>query len=265
MRRCLLFIVIVLFASISVHSVSVRELLPEMDEELLETLISGEVVSDSTQNGDIHYLIPKGALISDTVETVTSYEKGFVVGATVLVPYPEKFRDMTTDEVILSLYNYGQSLSSLKGITYISHRAGDKPKILFEEASVLSSPNQKDKIEDPMFDVIPEYNELYVYLKDTSFGKNIYRVEVRVKDNGLSMELKNSNELKFMGIGIVAEGKITMLVEVTLTDEGILFSCVGSVKDKNPTMNILVYKVDLELSFMNRIIALKDWYVDKLK
>ena len=134
MRRCLLFIVIVLFASISVHSVSVRELLPEMDEEFLETLISGEVVSDSTQNGDIHYLIPKGALISDTVETVTSYEKGFVVGATALVPYPEKFRDMTTDELILSLYNYGQSLSSLKGITYISHRAGDKPKILFEEA-----------------------------------------------------------------------------------------------------------------------------------
>ena len=107
-------------------------------------------MSDSTQNGDIHYLIPKGALISDTVETVTSYEKGFVVGATALVPYPEKFRDMTTDELILSLYNYGQSLSSLKGITYISHRAGDKPKILFEEASVLSSPSQKDKIEDPM-------------------------------------------------------------------------------------------------------------------
>ena len=56
-----------------------------------------------------------------------------------------------------------------------------------------------------------------------------------------------------------------MLVEVTLTDEGILFTGIGSVKDKNPTMNILVYKVDLELSFMNRIIALKDWYVDKLK
>ena len=123
----------------------------------------------------------------------------------------------------------------------------------------------KDKTDDWWFDSIPEYCERYVYLKDTSFGKNIYRVETRTKDDGFSMELKNANELKFLGIGIVAVGKVTMLVEVTLTDEGILFTGIGSVKDKNPTMNILVYKVDLELSFMNRILALKDWYVEKLK
>ena len=265
MKRSLLFFFILFFVVFSVFSVSVRELLPNMNEEKMNSLISGEVVSDSSANGDICYLIPKDALITSTANVVFSYEKGFAVGATTLIPYPEKFEGMNKDELIPSLYNYGQSLSTLEGIKYISHRAGDKPKVLFEEASTLSSSDMKDKTDDWWFDSIPEYCERYVYLKDTSFGKNIYRVETRTKDDGFSMELKNANELKFLGIGIVAVGKVTMLVEVTLTDEGILFTGIGSVKDKNPTMNILVYKVDLELSFMNRILALKDWYVEKLK
>ena len=77
--------------------------------------------------------------------------------------------------------------------------------------------------------------------------------------------MRNSDELKFMGIGIVAEGKVTMLLEITLTDEGILLSGIGAVKDKKPKMTILFYTVDLEESFMNRIIALKDWYLGNLE
>ncbi len=264
MKRLFVIAALSILAICSVFSVSIRELFPLMSEEQYASLLSGEVISDSSGNGDIHYLVPKGALIAETAEEVFSYEKGFSVGAAALVPYPEKFEGMTKDEVLLALYNYGQSLSTLSGITYISHRAGDKPKVLFEEASILLSPDPEDKTEDPWFESIPDYREVYVYLKDTSFGKNVYRVETRVKDDGIAMEMRNFDELKFMGIGIVAKNKVTMLVELTLTDEGILFSGIGGVKDKKGKMNILFYKVDLELSIMNRIIALKDWYLEKL-
>ena len=264
MKRALITLTVLVLAVSSVFSVSLRELFPNMDDEKYEALLSGSVINDSTVNGDIRYMVPEGALITESSEEVFSYEKGFAVAVSVLRPYPESFKGLSNEEMLLRLYNNGEEMSTLEGITYISHRAGDKPKVLFEEASVLNSPDIKDKIEDPKSEVVPEYNEVYVYLKDTSFGKNVYKVEVRTRDNGMSMEMRNSDELKFMGIGIVAPNKVTMLLEVTLADEGILLSAVGAVKDKNAKMNILLYKVDLELSFMNRITALKDWYLEKL-
>lgn len=264
MKR-LFSVILVFFISLSfVFSISLKDLYPDMEEEKYETLLSGSVINDSTVNGDIRYMVPRGAMITDSAEAVFSYEKGFAVAVAALQPYPEKFNGLSEEEILLLLYNYGQQMSTLEGITYISHRAGDKPKVLFEEASVLLSPDIDDKTEDPWTDVLPEYNDIYVYLKDTSFGKNIYRAEVWTKSDGLSLELRNYDELKFMGIGIVAQNKVTMLLEITLVDEGILVAAVGAVKDKNPTMNILFYKVNLELSFMNRITALKDWYLEKL-
>lgn len=264
MKRIMILLLVLFIVLPSAFSVSLKELYPNMDAEKYEALLSGEVLNDSTANGDIRYMIPQGAMITETSEEIFSYEKGFAVAVTALAPYPEKFRGFSQDEILLLLFNYGQELSSLEGITYISHRSGDKPKVLFEEASVLLSPDKKDKTEDPRDESLPEYSERYVYLKDTSFGKNVYRADIRSKNDGISMEMRNSDELKFMGIGIVAEGKVTMLLEITLVDEGVLLTAVGAVKDKNPTMNILFYKVDLELSFLNRITALKDWYLEKL-
>ena len=63
-----------------------------------------------------------------------------------------------------------------------------------------------------------------------------------------------------MGIGLVAPGKVAMSIDMMLTDEGVLFSGVASVKDKEPKLNLLVYTIDLEESIMNRVIAIKDWY-----
>ena len=51
-----------------------------------------------------------------------------------------------------------------------------------------------------------------------------------------------------------------MSIDMMLTDEGVLFSGVASVKDKEPKLNLLVYTIDLEESIMNRVIAIKDWY-----
>ena len=137
-------------------------------------------------------------------------------------------------------------------------------KVLFEEASMLSSPDKKDKISDLVVENVPEKMECYVYLKDTSFGKNVYRIEYKAKANELALEMRNSSELKFMGIGIVAPGKVAMSMDMMLTDEGILFSGIASVKDKTPKINLLLYTIDLEESIMNRVIALKDWYFGRI-
>ena len=76
--------------------------------------------------------------------------------------------------------------------------------------------------------------------------------------------MKNSSELKFMGIGIVAPGKVSMSLDMILTDEGILISGLASVKDKTPKINLLVYTIDLEESIMNRVVAIKNWFFDMI-
>ena len=81
----------------------------------------------------------------------------------------------------------------------------------------------------------------------------------------MAVTLNNTSEMKFMGVSLVAKGKVIMLMDITLTDEGILFAGIGSVKDKPAKINLLVYTVDLKESFMNRITALKNWYLEKLK
>ena len=126
MRRLLVVMMILALAVSSAFSVSLRELFPNMDDEKYEALLSGEVIDDSTVNGDIRYMVPEGALITESAEEVFSYEKGFAVAVSVLRPYPESFKGLSNEEMLLRLYNNGEEMSTLEGITYISHRAGDK-------------------------------------------------------------------------------------------------------------------------------------------
>ena len=259
------FITFLFLISSLLFASTVKDYFPLMDDDTLSLLLSGEVISDSSDINDISYLVPKDSLIVDSYNMISNYEKGFAVAVAALVPYPDKFNSLSKEEIQRKLFNYSLTLSTLSGIEYLSHRSGDKMKVLFEEASMLSSPDKKDKTPDLVVDSVPSNMECYVYLKDTSFGKNVYKVVYESREDELAITLSNTSEMKFMGISLVAEGKVIMLMDITLTDEGILFAGIGSVKDKPAKMNLLVYTVDLKESFMNRITALKDWYLEKLK
>lgn len=258
-------LILVFFVFLSfISATSALDLFPLYTTEQKASLISGEMIKGTSVSDDIMTFVPAGSIITDTAKEVLSYEKGFVVAVDMLIPYPESMKDMSEDEMLLYLYNNSLQVSTMKGIEYISHRAGDKLKVLFDDAYMLLSDDKDDKTEDPIIDSVPEYAEHYVYMKDTSFGKNVYRIEYKAKANELALEMRNSSELKFMGIGIVAPGKVALSMDMMLTDEGILFSGIASVKDKTPKVNLLVYTIDLEESIMNRVIALKDWYFGRI-
>ena len=255
---------VVLFFLISISFIfaeSVIGYFPSFTEDERSILLSGEILKGTSVSDDIMSFIPSGSIITDTANEVLSYDKGFVVAVDMLIPYPDKMKEMNEEDMLLYLYNNALKVSTMKGIEYVSHRSGDKLKVLFNDAYMLSSDDIKDRIDDPQVVSVPEYAEHYVYMKDTSFGKNVYRIEYKVKGEEIALEMRNSSELKFMGIGLVAPGKVAMSIDMMLTDEGVLFSGVASVKDKEPKLNLLVYTIDLEESIMNRVIAIKDWYV----
>lgn len=264
MKRVLVILVLICFASSLFALESVKDIVTTLNSDEYSVLLSGELLSQNTTDGDISHIAPPSVSIKEKIDYVLGMKKGFGVAISSLLSYPEGWNEMNEEEQILKLYNTLLSISTQKDLTYISHRAGDKEKTLFEDSSMLSSSNKKDRIEDPTVTVVPNYAEYYAYQKDTSFGGNVYLLKYKVEENEIFMEISNYSELKFMGIGLVAPGKVNMALDIIPTEEGIYVYAMASVKDKTPKINLVFYSVDLELSFYNRIVALRNWLNQEL-
>ena len=249
--------------SLSAYS-SLRDILPSVDDETYSKILAGEIVQESTSSGDLSIIAPSSDLVSEKIADVEAMEKGFGVAIGSLVAYPEGWETMTKSERKLTLYNTLLKVSTMTGLTYISHRAGDKEKTLFEECSMLSSDNKKDKIGDPEVDKVPMYAEYYSYQDDTSFGGNVYWMSYTAMNDEIFLDIRNNNDLKFMGISLVKKDKVNMSLDIQETEEGIYVYALASVRDKKSTVTVLFYKVDLELSFYNRIVALSNWFRNTL-
>ena len=243
---------------------SLRDILPSVDDETYSRILSGETVQQSSSGGDLALIAPASDLVSGKIAEIAAMEKGFGVAVGSLVPYPEGWKDMTAGDRQLSLYNSLLRISTMTGLTYISHRAGDKEKALFEECSMLSSDNKKDKIGDPKVTEVPMYAEYYSYQDDTSFGGNVYRMSYSVVGDEIFLDIRNNNDLRFMGISLVKKDKVNMSLDIQETQEGIYVYALASVRDKKNKINVLFYSVDLELSFYNRIVALSKWFTNTL-
>ena len=139
-------LILVFFVFLSfISATSALDLFPLYTTEQKTSLISGEMIKGTSVSDDIMTFVPAGSIITDTAKEVLSYEKGFVVAVDMLIPYPESMKDMSEDEMLLYLYNNSLQVSTMKGIEYISHRAGDKLKVLFDDAYMLLSDDKDDK------------------------------------------------------------------------------------------------------------------------
>lgn len=265
MKKSLVFVLCFFVLLVGAYSTSpLRSYLKGVDDETYELLVSGVVVKESTTDGDLRRIAPESDLVDEKIEDIESMKKGFGVAIASMVEYPEEWEGMSDEEKKLELYNTLLSISTQTGITYISHRAGDKEKVLFEETYMLGSADKRDRIDDPVVTSVPLYAQYYSYQDDTSFGGNIYTLAYTAVNDEIFLEITNYNDLKFLGLSLVKKGKVNMSLDFIEADEGIYVFAIASVEDKKPQVNVLFYKVDLELSFYNRIVALSNWFMARL-
>lgn len=264
MKKIVLVLLCILTAvSLSAYS-PIKDLIPGADSTTYDFIISGEIVKANTTDGNIATIAPDTKLVEEKLDYINSMEKGFGTAMGCLLPYPEGWTEKSSDERKLKLYNTLLKISTQSGITYISHRAGDKEKTLFKECYMLASTDKKDRIDDPVVNRVPLYKEYYSYQEDTSFGGNIYLLSYTSINDEIFLDIKNNNDLKFMGISLVKKSKVNMSLDFIETEEGIYVFALASVKDKPAKVNVLFYTVDLELSFYNRIVALSNWFKAQL-
>jgi len=263
---CLLSIMGFIFCFSAFALDSLSSILPNITDSQMDALYLGEIVETSTLDEvDITAVMPEKSVLKSVGHTAQNATTGFSENLTVLLPYPTAWGGLTQEEKQLELLNLMRTVSTQEGITYISHRAGDKPKVLFEKSWYLSDPNNwKSKIDDPVVDELPSYIESYCYQKDSTFGGNIYRHIFTIDDSEIFLEVTNVTALKFLGFTCLKAEQLNMYLDTYLTEDGILLNAMATVTDREPQVKVLFITVDLPSAFLRRVTALKNWMADRL-
>lgn len=266
MRRLTTTIILMIVCAALFAAPTLSSLFPSFSEEKLEQLRQGTVFEAYTNNGDKSVdIAPRGSQGMNVAVKADRIYDGFAVAAIQFIPYPESFQKMDENERRVNLYNIIRSVSTQKGLTYISHMAGDKPTVLFKDSYMISNPDKKNsKIPDPVSTEVPSTYSCYSYQKDNRFGSNVYSINYTIKDGDFLMDISNYTTMKYMGISCVDKGALHMYLEVIETDEGFVLFTTALVTGREPQVTVLFITVDLPSAFLRRTTALAEWFQERV-
>lgn len=172
------------------------------------------------------------------------------------IPYPEDMLAGADRDLIL--YNIVREVSKISGVQYFSRRKQDY-KTLFDDVYVVDE--EKKPREDPLVDVIPEYDSFPLHMKEANLGRDYYLAEYLYDGVDMSFSLTNTSNMSFI---IKVVGKDNMQIDLLLMpleNEMILYGYCG-VKLANPGfVNRIMSPYS---SFFRRLYAMEIWFYNTL-
>ncbi len=245
---------------------SLSTLFPSFSEQQMEQFKQGTVIEAVTSDGQkITSIAPRGSQGMTIAAKADRIYDGFSVGAVSFIPYPESFKKLGDQEKEVYLFNLLRSISTQKGLTYISNMAGEKPTVLFKDSYLISNPDKKNsKIPDPVSTEVPSTYSCYAFQKDNRFGNNVYSVDYTIKNGDFLMEITNYTSMKYMGFSCVDKGALHMYLEVIEAEEGFVLFTNAMIAGREPEVKVLFITVDLPSAFLRRTTALGNWFKDRV-
>lgn len=239
--------------------------LSELTESQIHSLLSSQTLEADTTIGDsTSRLFPDGTIIKDLAQRTENLDGTFSEALTTFVEYPASMKEESDSQKFVDVFNMAQSISTIKGITYLSHSSGYKPEVLFTDSYFVESKTNRKKIADPVSETVPEQITRYVWLKDNRFGGNLYEVNYYCYNSEIFLEISNVNAMKYMGFKVLESNSLHLYLDALLTDEGVLVSGLAVIYNQKPQVKVLVVTVDLPSAFMKRIDSLKNWFCEKI-
>ena len=240
--------------------------LPNLDEKAVADLVGGKVISFGNGSGeDLTKYVPSSSAAAKKLAAAPQGKQGFAVVSCALIPYPAAWKNMSADEKLLALYNAIGRVSAQKGITYISRRAGYKPKTLFTRSYYIAdTEHTENALADPVASEVPSFDRRYVFQEDTSFGENTYLHTYTDSASEIFVEITNCTPMKYHGVTCLKEREMEMCISVYPLEEGIFFSSAAIVTGQKQTVTVLFIKVDLADAFKRRTDALYEWFLDQI-
>lgn len=257
------FLIILFTAPLS--AATIQDLIPKLEKQEMAALLSGEVVKGKSFSDDVLRLVPEGTITYTHLQDMLATPDSFTVVSLTYVPYPEYMKHMDVEERQVHIFNTMRSISTQEGITYISHRAGNKPKVLIEKSWYLEDVNSRSGLADPVSDSVPPTAEYVVFQRDSSFGSNKYSHSYETSATEIFVNVKNLETMRVFSIfKAVEEGKLAIAMATNQLDDGLLLSAMATIEGRDPQIKILGITVDLPSAFTRRTTALGEWFVDRL-
>ena len=246
--------------------VRLSDALPLLGEKEAGDLAAGNVLSSGNGSGeDLTKYVPSSSAVAKKLASAPHGKQGFAVVSCALIPYPASWKDMGADEKLLALYNALGRVSAQKGITYISRRAGYKPKTLFTRSYYIAdTEHTENALADPVASEVPSSDRRYVFQEDTSFGENTYLHTYTDSASEIFVEITNCTPMKYHGVTCLKEREMEMCISAYPLEEGIFFSSAAIVTGQKQTVTVLFIKVDLADAFKRRTDALYEWFLDQI-
>ena len=263
-KKILVFCLLLIICFSIFSQPSINDVLSSFPENLVSSFLEGETIERYSVYGqDVPSIAFDGSMGKSKALKDSEKDNVFSMGLSCFVPYPESWKELSDDEKKLNIINTLLSVSTIKGITYISHSAGEKPKVLFSEAYTLVDKDSKKQAYDARFSYAPDTYKYQVaaYLKDSVFGGNKYIIDYDIYESEIFMTITNYTDLKFLVFSVAKKEEVNMCVDVLMTKEGIALFALSSVADRDPVVKTPIVEVDLPSAFMRRITSLRDWFV----
>ena len=240
--------------------------LPNLDEKAAADLVGGKVISFGNGSGeDLTKYVPSSSAAAKKLAAAPQGKSGFAVVSCAIIPYPTSWKNMSADEKLLSLYNALGRVSAQKGITYISRRAGYKPKTLFTRSYYIAdTEHTENALADPVASEVPPSDVRYVFQEDTSFGENTYLHTYTDSASEIFVEITNCTPMKYHGVTCLKEREMEMCISAYPLEEGIFFSSAAIVTGQKQTVTVFFIKVDLADAFKRRTDALYAWFKEQI-
>lgn len=269
LKKLLAVLCIGVFSLGSLFAVSdFRQALPLLDEGAYQALSQGVILdAETVGGGQITQLFVPGTVASSRSFVAQKAENGFSIAAVSYIPFGPKLKSLDTQQRQLTVFNAIRAISTQEGLMYISHRAGNKPKVLIEKSSYMEDEKNLNKLlADPIATVFPRSVQSYVFQRDSSFGGNRYLHTYTNSDREIFVEITNISAIKVFGIfTAVPKEKMSINMATYLLDDGLLLMALTTIEDRDPKISVLGISVDLPSSFLRRITALQEWFVGQLE
>jgi hypothetical protein len=230
-------------------STQIAAILPALSPDEVNTLVTDGEITNLYSAPDSPRLAPMYAdRIREDLRPI-----GPRIGVEVLFVVPADDAGIPeTPEIYTTL----QSISTMEGIEYYSQSRGYM-RTLFHESYVIDDPDERNRIPDPVTTDVPPVDRLFVFQRDSSFGRNVLQLDYRVDGEAVFLTMTNLTRMYYQGIvpAVGPRGLIFHILVMPLGDHLLFYGHAGA-----DAPSLFGIEDRIQMSFYNRIVALYTWY-----
>jgi hypothetical protein len=234
------------------------ELFPALsDEQLAQMKNEGTFLEYFDGEVSVRYA-PTSEQAETISEALTRIEPRLGLEALFATPMPENLA--AERDKPLALFRILTSVSTMEGIDYYSNSRG-RMRLLFRDSYVIEGPDENERIPDPSYNSVPNEETLFIYQRDTSFGRNRLRAEYFYDEGRFLVRMTNLTTMIYGIIPAIRPENMVIHLSIGIEDDDLTFYANGAVQSANPGL----FEERLKNSFYYRIEALYRWFIDQIE